>query len=188
MLGNICIIHIPQRSRTRWKPIDRDPPSRHKNGKEAGVEDVLLQRFTQAEDTRGEFVCNYAHGSLFAILHAPSSMHIQTSPLRVEIQQRGFRLQIFQGFPGFRNFNFFICDWEREWWWWVKAVGVSVVAAYRPKLKGWWRSSTALSGFLIWKPWCWWGLCWSLWGLTTMLMIADMHSCDQIIVWQGQWW
>ena len=45
-----------------------------------GVEDVLLQRFTQAEDTRGEFVCNYAHGSLFAILHAPSSMHIQTSP------------------------------------------------------------------------------------------------------------
>ena len=39
------------------------------------VEDVLLQRFTQAEDTREEFVCNYADGSLFAILHAELYAH-----------------------------------------------------------------------------------------------------------------
>ena len=71
------------------------------------VEDVLLQRFTQAEDTREDFVCNYAHGSLFAILHAPSSMHIQTSPVRVEIQQRGFRNFLgVSGIPRLSTYSF----------------------------------------------------------------------------------
>ena len=59
------------------------------------VEDVLLQRFTQEEAE--EFVCNYAHGSLFVILHAKLYAHSAVS-----YAARNPSEGIFSGFRDFR--------------------------------------------------------------------------------------
>ena len=95
---------------------------------------MSFHRDLHEEETREEFVCNYAHGSLFAIFHARLYAHSDVSYAGGNPKGGIASPYFFRGFRGFWEL-LKVSKWEWEWRW-AKTVGVGVGVGVRQQQRG----------------------------------------------------
>ena len=146
MLVYICIFTFHKHTACGEKP-HRWRPGRHKEREGGGgAQDVLRPRFTQEEDTREDFVCNYVHEALLWFSTEPYAHSDPVSKFTIPWCGNSISRFLFSS-PDFRCFGSFkpvhcqsfktvknfewrwqkavgVGFWDR-WWWKVAGVGVA---------------------------------------------------------------